>query len=95
MTGESTTAIREALASAEFEKAQRLWGEYAGALQQAILRGTASKSMLGEAGELVQWARQTVRAWQAHAQDSLNRARVAQIYTRRAETPASSVRTSL
>jgi hypothetical protein len=64
--------IRDAIASGELEKAQLLWGEYAGWLGKQLDNHLLLKSRLSEAGELVEWARQMTLAHKAHLRDSLN-----------------------
>ena len=59
--------IRDAFASDEFVKGQRLWTDYAGQLQEAITAGTASKDMLSEARQLIDWCALRVKVHKAHA----------------------------
>jgi hypothetical protein len=88
------TAIRKAFASGEFEKAQRLWSQYAEGLRAAIEEGSATPAAMADAARLLEWARLVVKCFRAHGQARLNGARVAAAY---AGAPAgvSRVRASL
>ena len=76
----STAAIRAAIAREDFAGAQRLWDEYAGELQQAVLDGVATAPQMAEARELFEWARLAIAALRAHAADRLGCLHAAQIY---------------
>jgi len=64
-------AIRDAFASGEFAKAQRLWGDYAEQLRQSIGAGTATAAMLAETRELIDWSALRVKVHRAHAAHQL------------------------
>ena len=95
MNGDSRSAIRNAFASGEFAKAQRLWDDYAAQLRLAIQAGTASETLMTETRELIEWARMVVISFRAGAAARLNRARVAQIYEAPPASRTGFVRTSL
>jgi hypothetical protein len=80
MNHNSEAAIRAAFASGEFDKAQRLWSEYAANLHEAILNRTANVAMLSQARELIDWASLTVNTLRAHTTDQLNAIHVARSY---------------
>jgi hypothetical protein len=73
-------SIRQAMASEEFARAQRLWDTYAEQVRAAILDGSATEGMMAEMRELVGWSRMVVQSFRAHAGDQVNRAHVARVY---------------
>ena len=75
-----TPAIREAVASGEFERAQRLWTGYMAILSDEVRQGSFRESRLTEASELLEWSRRVVLCARAHAQDQLNSLHVAEQY---------------
>ena len=60
--------IREAVASGQFAKAQKLWNEYVVQLQEEIRRGSCPASRMQELSELVAWTRSAALCDRAHAQ---------------------------
>jgi hypothetical protein len=88
------TAIREAFASGEFGKGQRLWSQYAEELRVAIEEGSATPAAMAGPGRLLEWARLVVKSFRAHGQARLNEARVAETYAG-AAAGVSRVRASL
>jgi hypothetical protein len=75
-----TGAIRKAVASGEFEEAQRLWTGYMAHLHEELRQGSFSETRLAAAAELVEWSRRVVICARAHAQDRLNNLHVAEQY---------------
>lgn len=75
-----TGAIRRAVASGEFQEAQRLWTGYMAELNEELRQGSLSETRLAEAGELMEWSRRVVICARAHAQDRLNGLHVAGQY---------------
>jgi hypothetical protein len=88
------TAIREAFASGEFAKGQRLWSQFAADLRVAIEEGLATPAAMADAARLLEWARLVVKCFRAHGQARLDGARVAATYAG-APAPVSSLGTSL
>jgi hypothetical protein len=76
----SLEPIRQAVNSEEFDRAGRLWEQYAGQLHQAILDGSATGAMLSETRQLVDWSALVVKAFRAHAGAQLNSLHVAEVY---------------
>ena len=93
MNRSQDAAIRKAFASGEFEKAQRLWSQYAEGLRAAIEEGSATPAAMAEAARLLEWARLVVKCFRAHGQARLNGVRVATAYAA-APARASRVRAS-
>jgi hypothetical protein len=73
-------AIRQAVNSGEFSRAQRLWKECAAALAEELSRGCLTEARLWEVGELVEWSRTVVLCARAHMLDRLNSLHVAGEY---------------
>jgi hypothetical protein len=84
-----TGAIRRAVASGEFRKAQTLWEDHARQLREAVRSGTMTKEKLAETGELVEWCRVAALCARSHAQARLNRIAVAGRYGAPGGHPAS------
>jgi hypothetical protein len=91
----SLEAVRNAFAGDDFDRAHRLWNEYAAALEKSIAAGQGSRAMLAEASALVEWARLAVLSFHAHSSARLAAARVAEIYTHKHDPSACLVRTRL
>jgi len=65
------TALRESVASEDYRRANRIWTEYRGWLEEQLrLRG--DNECLQQARELVSWAGRTILASRALALDELN-----------------------
>jgi hypothetical protein len=69
----SLEAIRQAVNSGEFARAQLLWNEYASGLAGEFNGGRLSEAGLAEVREFVEWSRTVVLCERAHLQDQLNR----------------------
>ena len=76
----SLEPIRQAVNSEEFDRAGRLWEQYACRLDRAILDGSATGAMLLETRQLVDWAALVVKAFRAHTGAQLNSLHVAEVY---------------
>ncbi len=74
--------INRALASEEFARAQRLWGDYVEELRCGILRGEATAGDLERAAELLELARLAVMAFKARAAGQLAQTQAASVYGR-------------
>lgn len=83
MNGQLVNAIRQAFASGEFAKAQRLWSEYAVQLQRMIAGGTATAAMLSETRDLIDSSALMVKVHQAHAEHQLKGLFLAGLYQTR------------
>ena len=80
-------AIRQAVNSGEFGRAQLLWRECSGALAEELTNGHLTKARLAEVGELLaevrelmEWSRMVVLCARAHLQDRVNSLHVAREY---------------
>jgi hypothetical protein len=71
MADDRTNGIRNAIASGEFPRAERLWGKYMAGLREQLHRGTLSSAQFKEAGELLEWVRLVVNCRRAHIQNQL------------------------
>jgi hypothetical protein len=80
LNSDARESIRQAMASEEFDTAQRLWKAYAEQVRLAILDGSATEGMMADMRELVGWSRVVVQSFRAHAGDQVNRAHVARAY---------------
>jgi hypothetical protein len=80
MPNPATDTIRQAMASGQFQLAERLWNAYAAGLTDELGRGSLTKASLEEARELVEWSRLTVLCMRAHAQARLGGLRIAGAY---------------
>lgn len=89
MVDDRTNRIRNAIASGEFPRAERLWGEYMAGLRDEIDRGTLSSAQFKEAGELLEWARLVITCRRAHIQNQLASLQAAGAYLGRFAEPAS------
>jgi hypothetical protein len=85
-----TRSIRDAIASEDFARAQSLWTQYTDTLQRELETGRLAEAQLGEARELVEWARQSILAMRAHGQHQLDLLRAVQEYDE--HLPAASAR---
>ncbi|MBZ5727988.1 MAG: hypothetical protein LAP87_23720 [Acidobacteriia bacterium] len=72
--------VRQAVASGEFARAQRLWNEYAARFEAELARGAIGEARLAEMRELVEWSRTVVLCARAHLGDQLDSAHVAEEY---------------
>jgi hypothetical protein len=90
-----TNPIRKAMASGEYDRALRLWGDYAAGIREEIGRGACTRARMAEAREFLNWARVTVLCARTRAQNQLNAIHVAQRYGPAPSQPESSLRTSL
>jgi hypothetical protein len=81
MQNPTNDAIRQAMASGQFQVAERLWTSYASRLQEELRRGLLTKASLEEARELVEWSRLTVLCMRAHAQARLGGLHIAGAYS--------------
>ena len=95
MDGQLADRIRDAFASGEFAKAQRLWSGYAEQIQAVIAAGTANAATLSEARQLIDWCALRVKVHQAHAAGQLNQLYLAGRYRFAPEEPESAVRVRL
>jgi hypothetical protein len=82
VTEETTSRIRRAIASQQYDEALELWNAHCAQLRRSIFAGAASEAILREAGELVAWAQEYVLGARAHMQDQMNSLHVAEVYTR-------------
>ena len=80
-------AIRQAVNSGEFGRAQLLWRECSAALAEELTGGHLTKARLAEVRELLvevrelmEWSRVVVLCARAHLQDRLNSLHVAREY---------------
>ncbi|HUI79181.1 MAG TPA: hypothetical protein VLY24_14750 [Bryobacteraceae bacterium] len=80
MPNPTTEPIRQAVASGEYQLAERLWNGYIAGLKELLRSGTLTKEILEEAGELVEWSRVTVLCMRAHAQGRLGSLHIAEAY---------------
>ena len=92
MNGQLSEGIRDAFASGEFAKAQRLWNEYAGQFQRAVAAGAATQAMLSETRQLIDWCALRVKVHKAHADSQLNQLYLAGRYRFRTPEPQAGVR---
>jgi hypothetical protein len=95
MDNHRTEPIHQAVASGEFERATRLWNEYAAGIREEIGRGSCSQARMAEMVELVEWSRRVVLCDRARAQGQLTTIWVASQYGPSDVPLASSFRTSL
>ena len=95
MGRDSISAVRNALASGEFAKAQSLWSDYVEELRQAILRGDATAGDMAEAAALLESARLSALVFRAHSAARLAESRAASLYAQRASSPAPRTRVLL
>ena len=80
MEDKQTSAIREAISSGEYKKAQSLWSEYVNGLRAQLRTGTLSRREFEQAGELLEWARLAVRCAQSHLRERLANVEVTGAY---------------
>jgi len=88
MQNASNDAIRQAMASGQFQLAERLWNGYMTRLKEELRRGSLTQDAVDEAGELLRWSRTTVLCIRAHAQARLGSLRIAGAYGNAPQTPA-------
>jgi hypothetical protein len=74
------TAIRQAMASGQFQLAERLWSGYAARLKEELRGGALTKASLEEARELVEWSRLVVLCLRARSQARLSSLHIAGAY---------------
>jgi hypothetical protein len=90
MESNQISAIRRAIASGEYPRAQKLWAEYMAHLRAELRRGALTEAELKEAGEVLEWARVTVLCARAHIQNRLETLRVAAAYSAAPPAPPAS-----
>ncbi|HEV3329949.1 MAG TPA: hypothetical protein VG096_03140 [Bryobacteraceae bacterium] len=76
----ATDPIRQAVASGQFQLAERLWNGYMTRLKEEMRRGSLAAASLEEAHELLEWSRVTVLCMRAHAQSQLGNLHIAGAY---------------
>jgi hypothetical protein len=89
MADDHTSGIRNAVASGEFPRAERLWREYMAGLREQIDRGALSSVQFKEAGELLEWVRLVITCRRAHIQNQLASVQAAGAYLGGPPEPAS------
>jgi hypothetical protein len=72
--------IRQAMASGQYQLAERLWNGYMVRLKEDLRRGSLTQNTLDEARELLEWSRVSVRCMCAHAQARLGVLHIAAAY---------------
>lgn len=91
-------AVRRAVASGEFTRAQHLWEQYAFQCREEMRQGPDPKAILEEARNLMEWCRQMTLAARAQAQAQLDRlahrTRVSAAYAGAEAPPPGSIRTA-
>lgn len=80
--------IREAVASGEFQRAQRLWAEYMAQLHEEVRQGSFSTIQLEQVRNLMEWSRGVVLCARLHASERLNSLLVAVEYGNPPSSPA-------
>jgi hypothetical protein len=78
-------AIRQAVSSGEFARAQLLWREHAAGLAEELKDGRLTGAKLTEVRELMEWSRTAALCARAHLQLRLNSLHI----TRKYELPFS------
>lgn len=80
MPNPANDAIRQAMASGQYQLAERLWNTYAARLKEELGRGSLTKAALEEARELVEWSRLVVLCMRARTQARLGGLHIAGAY---------------
>jgi hypothetical protein len=80
MDNQRTAAIRQAVATGEYERALHLWNDYATQLRQQLSSGSLSRAEIEEAGRIVAWSREITLCARARVLDELNSLCVAAQY---------------
>ena len=75
-----TAAIRDAIVSREYRKAQKLWTKYMAVLRARLLRGELRPTQMDEARELLEWARLSVLCARAHLRKRIRGLEVTGVY---------------
>jgi hypothetical protein len=81
-------AIRQAVASEQFQLAERLWTGYMSRLKEDLRRGSLTQASLEEARDLLEWSRLTVLCMRAHVQARLGTLHIAGAYGDAPQAPS-------
>ncbi len=81
MQNPSNDRIRQAVASGQFELAERLWSSYMAGFEEELRCGSLTEACLQEARELTEWSRLVVLCMRAHIQERLGSLHIAGEYT--------------
>jgi len=73
-------AIRQAMATGQYELAERLWNGYMARLQEELQRGSLTQASLDDAREILEWSRLTMACARARAQSRLGSLHIAGAY---------------
>ena len=88
MQNPGNDAILQAVASGQFQLAERLWNGYMVRLKEELRRGSLTEAHLEEARELVEWSRLVALCARAHAQERLGGLHIAGAYTNAPPAPS-------
>ena len=72
--------IRQAVAAADFPRAQQLWAAYIAHLIGELERGRVTTAQADEAGDLIAWARRVILCRRTHLQEHWNQLQAAGMY---------------